>query len=183
VNSIEKMRKNQKHTIITFGIITALILISTVCVWPALRLNSFYEAEANTVTKFDTLNNELLATIPVPSGVVELEQSRNGIVTLSTEHGRYLRTKYNISHSHPDIVLEHYEKFFMSNEWKETIAYEGFYSVHKGTACVDIHFFGDNYSLNIWHDFWNQGFSPSNPHTKLMGFIEFGESSFAVCPP
>lgn len=113
----------------------------------------------------------------------ELEQSRNGIVTLSTEHGRYLRTEYNISQTQPNIVLDHYKKFFLSNGWKETIAYEGFSSYFRGTSCVNLYFYGDNYTLNIWHDFWKQDFSPHNPNTWLLKFIEFGESSFAVCPP
>ena len=173
----------QKHTMIAVGIIAAVILISMFCVWPVIRLNSFYDAEAGAVTKFDALNSEVFATIPIPKGVVETEQSRNGIVTLSTEHGRYLRTEYNISQTQPDIVLDHYNSFFLSNGWKKTIAYEGFSSYFRGTSCVDLHFYGDNYTLNIWHDFWNQDFSPSNPRTKLLGFIEFGESSFAVCPP
>jgi hypothetical protein len=173
----------RKRRIFVVSIIIAAILLSTFCVWSVIRLNSFYDAEARAVAKFDALNSELFATIPVPDGVVELEQSRNGIVTLSTEHGRYLRTKYNISQTQPDIVLDHYNKFFLSNGWKETIAYEGFSSYFRGTSCVELSFYGDNYSLNIWLDFWKQEFSARDPNTWLLKFIEFGESSFAVCPP
>ena len=173
----------QKRRIIAIGIVIIAILISTFCVWPMMPLNSFRYAEVQAVPRFDALNKQLFATIPVPSGVVELDQSSNGIISLTTEHGRYLITNYQMFQTQPDVVLGQYDKFFLSNGWTVSVAYKDFYSYFRGTACVDILFYGDKYSLSIWYDFWKQDFSPANPNTWLLEFLEFGESSFALCPP
>jgi len=164
-------------------IMSVIIITCSLSLAPIIQLNHFYNVEAHTVSRFDALNTELFATIPVPNGVVELDQSSNGITSPTTTHGRYLITNYQISQTHPDAVLDHYKKYFLSNGWKETVAYKDFSSYFRGTACVDVSFYGEKYSLNIWHDFWNQEFSPSDPHTKLLKFIEFGETAFARCPP
>lgn len=173
----------QKRQFSLILIISVIVIICSLCLTPIIQLDHFYNVEARAISKFDTLNTELFATIPVPNGVVELDQSSNGITSPTTTHGRYLITDYQISQTQPDVVLDHYKKFFLSNRWKETVAYQDYYLYSRGTECVNVSFYGEKYSLNIWHDFWNQDFSPSDPHTKLLKFIEFGETAFARCPP
>jgi len=177
----------QKRQFSLILIISVIVIICSLCLVPIIQLNHFYDVEARAVSKFDTLNSELFATIPVPNGVVELEQSSNGIISPSTEHGRYLRTEYQISGTRPIEllkydVLKYYEEFFLPNGWKVSVSYKDFYTYSRGTACVDISFYGGNYSLSIWHDFWSQGFSPPDPNWRLLEFLEFGESTFANCP-
>ena len=175
------MKKMRIMVAIVIG--TIVILLGSFCVAPAIRLNSFYNAELRAVSKFDNMNSNLFAAIPTPKGVVKIQQTSNGIISPSTEHGRYLKTDYQIFQTQPATIQDHYEKFFLTNGWNISVSYKNFYTYSQGTACVDIHFYGDNYSLSIWHDFWKQDFSPPDPRTGLLKFFEFGESTFAVCPP
>jgi len=96
------MDMQQKRKMMAIGIIVVAILTSMFCAWPMLRLNSFYGTEARTVSRFDTLNSRLFATIPVPSGVIELEQSSSGITSPTTTHGRYLITDYQMPQTQPE---------------------------------------------------------------------------------
>ena len=79
--------------------------------------------------------------------------------------------------------MKYYEELLLSREWKVAVAYKDYYVYSHDTVCVNISFYGEKYSLNIWHDFWKQDFSLSDPNTWLLEFLEFGESTFAVCPP
>ncbi len=180
------MKQKRRYSLIL--IISVIVIICFLCLTPIIQLNHFYDVEARAVSKFDTLNSELFASIPTPNRVVEIEQFSNGITSPSTEHGRYLSTEYQISGTLPIEALKYavqkyYEEFFLSNGWKVSVSYKDFSSYSRGTACVDINFYGDNYSLSIWHDFWSEDFSPPDPPWRLLEFLEFGVSSFANCPP
>ncbi len=172
-----------KQQVVAFVSIIIVVLISMVCIIPGISLIEFYKNESQSISRFDVLNKELFNQIPAPKGAVEIEQFSTGIISPSTEHGRYLSTNYRISENSTSEILKYYDEFLLSKGWKVTVTYKDYYVYSHGTACVNVSFYGDKYSLNIWYDFWNQEFSPINPNSWLLKFLEFGESTFALCPP
>jgi hypothetical protein len=178
----------QKRIIFALAIIILVMLLSIVCGWPMMQVNSFYTAEAQAVPQFDAFNSIIFSTIPLPNGAVELEQYSVGIISPTTSHGRYLITRYQLAQSHQDIVINHYQEFFLANGWElffeDMVRERQSRSYFRETSCVAVYFYDeDKYVLEIWHDFWKQDFSPPNPAIWLFSLFEGGKSGFATCPP
>ena len=131
---------------------------------------------------FVALNNAVLATIPPPDGVVEVkrEEPRS-----TTYHGVSLVIVYTIRNISSDSIFPYYGEILLSNGWEEYQGPHGEYHVvyYRGTSCVDIFVYKEDYYVSIYHDFLGQEFSPKMPPFWLVQYLEFGETSVDSCPP
>ncbi|MCX6068324.1 MAG: hypothetical protein NT121_21685, partial [Chloroflexi bacterium] len=96
-----------KQQVVAFVSIIIVVLISMVCIIPGISLIEFYKNESQSISRFDVLNKELFNQIPAPKGAVEIEQFSTGIISPSTEHGRYLSTNYRISENSTSEILKY----------------------------------------------------------------------------
>jgi hypothetical protein len=174
------MKKN-RYIALIISIIT--ILIGLFCIWPIAHLSYFAYWESRAIQSFDALNEEIFENLLPPDGVAVIKQYSVGIDSPSTTHGRYLRTEYQRLEANSSDVLKHYKELLLLQGWHENVSYTDYYSYSRGTACVNINFYGKYYSISVWHDFWKQDFSPPYPNMKLLNFVELGLSNFVTCPP
>lgn len=105
-------------------------------------------------------------------------------------YGNKLVINYRYMMSSKEDIIVHYKKLLTQYGWNnqgtgpETL---GLYYI-KDTACFDLSLDTKTYTIEIWHDFWKQEFSPKPvpdfPGTEmpLWDFLTFGESRVYTCP-
>jgi len=143
----------------------------------------FRSNEEKTIPLFDALNKDISSQIPVPPGVVKMDEHQSGLV--AADHGRYLWIDYKISNTTTDQVLQFYEQVMSTNGWKK---YSGLLNrnsilYYRETSCFEINMYDDKYNTIIMHDYFRQAFSPVLPALWIIQLNEFGETHFAHCPP
>lgn len=148
------------------------------------QLERFYQEEEKVDDKFNDLNYSVFESLPFPEGIKQIKLSNED----SLRHGRELFVTYSNSHPFDEIFLV-YDQFLSLNGWGLITADhdENSYFYNKGTACVDIRYGQDvsEYQIHIYHDFFNQSFSPEIPfplNKNLITLMEFGETYFIECP-
>ncbi len=147
------------------------------------------------ISMFDASNNKTLSEFPPPNGVMEMDRSSSGIV--NDELGRVLAIDYKIINytSSSAVEIKHYYlDLFTSKGWIPLFGaqdeYSGTFGYIKGSGCIRLNVHPsppddtnlDQYSLEIWHDFYSQSFSPHKPNLQLFEQLNFDQLTI-LCPP
>lgn len=147
----------------------------------------FLTAEKETVPLFDTLNEDIYRSLPpLPPNSSLQKTAAIGIIAPLYEHGRWLRVEVSTNQT-KDFILEYYGAFLMENDWRENTNHHAFDNAfyYKETSCIELRPPSDNspdYTIEIWHDFRNQSFSPEIPDAETMSWFELGMTNVATCP-
>jgi hypothetical protein len=152
-----------------------------------IPLTQFWLVESASVPRFDALNNSIFIEITVPNGVKEIGRSSSGIKNNSTIHGRYLIINYQMKNNQPDDVIHYYHNLLLLKGWKDQTLNpsEDIFFYSNNSACVNLHVYGidrKKYTVEIWHDFWKQSFSPPKPNLYILNALELGYTTYGKCP-
>jgi hypothetical protein len=154
--------------------------------WAGIRkpYDDFKQAEQKIIHQLDMLNHyveqEILLTFS--SEILFSSRTISGSVGRSTSHGRWLYINARTSLS-PNQVQDHFKQFLFRNGWEVNPKYDNSY--FRGTSCIVI-WLPESPSqlltIEVWHDFKQQSFTPKEPNVVSMSFYEYGETVFAKCP-
>ena len=189
---LERNMPNKKRAFVVLPILLLCGLPTVWCVWSYIAMNSYNNIEQEVLPKFDSLNEKVFSELPSPEDVQLIEEYNQHYS--SPKHGAYLLAEYKSLTMTPNEVVNYYRDLFQSQGWKEyrTEAMSDEYFIfYRDTACVDLSIYSSKqnqtesasnmYELMIWHDFFNQDFSPPRPLPKLMEFFEFGYTYIMQC--
>lgn len=104
-------------------------------------------------------------------------------------YGNMLVITYKYNGSREDIIL-YYKRLLTQYGWSKrgTDPETSTLSYINETACFDLWVRSDEYIIKVWHDLWNQEFSPKSapdfPGTNLpvWNVMTLGEASVYTCP-
>jgi hypothetical protein len=155
-----------------------------------LPYEKFQASEAIANPKFAALNDALYSQIPLPNGVDE--ESRSQQTALNSSHGVHMYLDYLMVNTTPSEVQSYYDDFFLKQGWeKYELSSKGLGLVYyHGTSCYQINMslnhlgeISNQYLVFIYHDFFEQEFSPIIPPRFVLSYHEVGKTSFTRCPP
>jgi len=148
---------------------------------------NFISEEKKTVSLFDTLNENIYQSLPAlpPNSSLQTKMS-TGIIAPLYEHGRWLRMEVSTDQTE-EFILEYYTSFLLNAGWLENKDFHTFDNVlfYKETSCIEVTPPSDlypHYSIEIWHDYRKQNFSPKIPSRETLSSLELGLTNIAACP-
>jgi hypothetical protein len=144
----------------------------------------FRSEEEKTIPLFDALNENISSQIPIPPGVVKLDEHQGGLG--GAYHGRFLWIDYRIPNTTMEQVSQFYEQFMPANGWERyggPVSRNSSTLYYRGTGCFEINMYDKEYHTIIEHDYFRQTFSLALPELWIIQLNEFGETNFAHCPP
>ncbi len=182
------MNKNYRPIIfMAIVLTTGVVLFEAVSLFFKYEIDEPYKRfqaeERVAYEQFNLLNQQVFDSVPVPTGVQELDRTVSH--GQSTAYGRTLEVRYKIVDTTYEKVLADYRDHFNSHAWKtyyfippndKTLYY-------LEDACFQITFAQDGFEIEIAHNYFGQEFTPVLPSKLSLDFNEFGETTFLRCPP